>query len=221
MKVKVRLFASYAVSAGFRSREIDVPEGTTAGGVFAQLRKTALAGMPSSARPLYAVNREHVAAAHALSEGDEIAIFPPVSGGAPEDVGPPLLVTPDPLDAGRLLDGVRHPGCGALLLFEGTVRNENEGQPVVAIDYEAYPEMATAVLGRIRDEVARRWPGVRLALAHRTGRLPVGATSVAVACAAPHRREAFAACRLAMDRIKEALPVWKQEHGPGGSSRWV
>ena len=90
-----------------------------------------------------------------------------------------------------------------------------------APEYDAYPEMALEVLGRIRDEVEARHPGCRLALAHRTGLLGLGEASVVVACGAPHRREAFAACRLAMDRIKESVPVWKHERTEGGEQRWL
>ena len=218
MKVRVRLFASLAQAAGFREREMDVPDGATAGDVLTQLKRGPLIGLVG-ARVLFAVNREHCEASRPLAEGDEVGMFPPVSGGSgAADDG--LVITADPLDPVRLAAVVRSPGCGAVLTFEGVVRDHGEDGDVVAIDYEAYPEMARKVLGRIRDEVEQRHPGARLALAHRTGRLLVGEPSVVVACAAPHRREAFAACRLAMDRIKESLPVWKSEEAPEGKRTW-
>lgn len=219
MKVQVRLFASLAERAGFREREVEVPEPATAASVLESLRKGPLLGLPPGTRVLYAVNREHVQASAPVAEGDEVGLFPPVSGGSGEDER--LLITAERLDAAALTDAVRGPDCGAVLTFEGTVRDHNEGSSVTAIDYDCYPEMARPVLERIRDEVEARFPGCRLALAHRTGRLELGEASVVVACAAPHRREAFAACRLAMDRIKESLPVWKHEHAEGGESRWL
>lgn len=209
MKVRVRLFASLAQAAGFRERELDLPEGSTAGDVLLQLKRGPLIAL-GGIRVLHAVNRQHCEATRVLAEGDEVGLFPPVSGGSGPELERLILITADALDSARLVDSVRHPSCGAVLTFEGVVREE--GSPgVIAIDYEAYPEMALKVLRDIRDEVEARHPGTRLALAHRVGRLLVGEPSVVVACAAPHRRDAFAACRLAMDRIKESLPVWKTE----------
>lgn len=218
MRVRVRLFASLAQAAGSREHQMDVPEGSTAGDVLALLKKGPLLSLVG-VRVLFAVNRVHCSAAQTLGEGDEVALFPPVSGGsgAREEL---LVITADPLDARRLSESVRASSCGAVVTFEGIVRDHGEAGPVVAIDYEAHPEMAREVLRQIRDEVEARHPGCRLAMAHRVGRLLVGEPSVAVACAAPHRREAFAACRLAMDRIKESLPAWKAEEAPSGARKW-
>ena len=211
----VRLFASYAQAAGFREREVELPGGATAADVLALLRRTVLLTLPGIGRPLIAVNRQHVEASHPVAEGDEVGIFPPVSGGMDDG----LVVTAAPLDVARLSAFVRSPECGAVVVFEGAVRSD-AGEPVVAIEYEAYPEMAEVSLAGIRAEVMARFPGARLAMGHRMGRLTVGETSVVIACAAPHRREAFAACRLAMDRVKESLPVWKREEAPSGARTW-
>ena len=218
MKIRVRLFASLAQAAGSRQREVELPDGSTAGDVLALLKRGPL--MPLvGVRVLYAVNREHCDASRTLAEGDEVALFPPVSGGSGADEAL-LVITADPIDARRLSDLVRAPSCGAVVTFEGVVRDHGEEGPVVAIEYEAHPEMAREVLRQIRDEVEARHPGSRLAMAHRVGRLAVGEPSVVVACAAPHRREAFSACRLAMDRIKESLPAWKAEEAPSGARTW-
>ena len=219
MKVRVRLFASLAEKAGFREREIEVEEPATARSVLEALKKGPLLGLPPGTRVLYSINQSHVDPEAAVSDGDEVGLFPPVSGGSGEPER--LVLTDEPLDAGALTDLVRSDSCGAVLCFEGTVRDHNEGASVSAIEYDAYPEMALAELERIRDEVEARFPGSRLALAHRTGLLELGEASVVVACAAPHRREAFAACRLAMDRIKESLPVWKHERTSDGEKRWL
>ena len=219
MKVRVRLFASLAEKAGFREREIEVEEPATVKSVLETLKKGPLLGLPPGTRVLYSVNREHCDAGAAVAEGDEVGLFPPVSGGSGEPER--LLLTDEPLDAAGLTDLIRSEAHGAVLTFEGTVRDHNEGASISAIEYDAYPEMALEVLGRIRDEVEARFPGCRLALAHRTGLLELGEASVVVACGAPHRREAFAACRLAMDRIKESLPIWKHERTTDGDERWL
>lgn len=219
MKVRVRLFASLAQAAGFREREMEVPEGSTAGDLLVQLKRGPLIAL-TGARVLHAVNRQHCDASQPLADGDEVGLFPPVSGGSGADEERLLIVSADRLDPGRLADSVRHPSCGAVLTFEGVVRDHGQAGEVSAIEYEAYPEMALQVLRELRDEVEARYPGCRIAVAHRTGRLLVGEPSVVVACAAAHRRDAFAACRLAMDRIKESLPVWKAEETPSGLRSW-
>ncbi len=219
MKVRIRLFASLAERAGFREKEFEVDEPATVRSVLDTLKKSALLGLPLGTRILFSVNRSHVDEDAAVADGDEVGLFPPVSGGSGAEDR--LLLTAEPLDASVLVDLVRSPSCGAVLSFEGTVRDHNEGASVTAIEYDAYPEMALEILGSIRDEVEARHPGCRLALAHRTGLLELGEASVVVACAAPHRREAFAACRLAMDRIKESVPVWKHERTEDGKQRWL
>lgn len=219
MRVRVRLFASLAERAGFREQELEVEEPATVRSVLETLKKGPLLGLPPGTRVLYSVNRDHVDPEAPVSDGDEVGLFPPVSGGSGADDR--LVLTAETLDPVALTDLVRSPSHGAVLTFEGTVRDHNEGASVSAIEYDAYPEMALEVLGRIRDEVEARHPGCRLALAHRTGLLELGEASVIVACGAPHRREAFAACRLAMDRIKESVPVWKHERTGDGGQRWL
>jgi molybdopterin synthase catalytic subunit len=219
VRIKVKLFASFAQAAGWRQRDMELAAGACAGDVLAELRRGPLLALPAGARPLLAVNREHVTSDRGLADGDEVAVFPPVSGGGSDPL--PTVVTTEPLDPRALAKAVAAPWCGAVVTFEGTVRDHGEGHAVRAIEYDAYPEMAQGALLGIREEVGRRWPHVRLAMAHRTGRLEVGEPSVVVAAAAAHRRDAFAACRLAMDRIKEALPIWKREELASGASTWV
>ena len=218
MKVRVRLFAAYAQAAGWRDKEIEVPDGSTARGILEVLRHGPLIALPGEGRPLFAVNLQHVTPETVVSAGDEVGIFPPVSGGAP-DPAPFTQITAHPLHAAPLVALVRAPSHGAVLVFEGTVR-DSAADPVAAITYEAYEEMASGTLKEIKAEVEDRHPGAILAIAHRVGRLLAGETSVIVACGAPHRREAFAACRRAMDRIKESLPIWKSEEAPDGTTRW-
>ena len=129
-------------------------------------------------------------------------------------------LTDSPIDVGALLSAARS-SDGGLCLFVGVVRNENAGRETVAIEYEAYGPMAEAEMARIAEALAREFPAVRVSMKHRVGRLSVGEASVAIVAVAPHRLEAFAACRAAIDRVKATVPIWKKEFHPDGSSDWV
>ena len=129
-------------------------------------------------------------------------------------------VTSEPLDADALAAAVAAPDCGALTAFVGLVRETNVGRRVLWIDYQAYDALAEKTFARIAAEAATRWPAVRLAVHHRTGRLAIGEASVAIAAASPHRADAFAACRYAIERVKQIAPVWKHEHFEGGAV-WI
>jgi molybdopterin synthase catalytic subunit len=125
-----------------------------------------------------------------------------------------------PLGLDELIAAVGHPGAGGVATFLGVVRDVNAGRAVTLLEYEAYGSMAEAELGRILAELAAEIPGVRVAATHRVGPLAVGEAAVACAASAPHRAEAFLACRALIDRIKSRLPIWKREHGPDGPY-WV
>jgi molybdopterin synthase catalytic subunit len=131
-----------------------------------------------------------------------------------------MYLTSSPIDVASLLAEARS-SDGALCLFVGVVRDENAGRQTTAIEYEAYGAMAESEMARIADGLAREFPAVRVRLTHRVGRLSVGEASVAIAAVSPHRAEAFAACRAAIDRIKTTVPIWKKEFHPDGSSDWV
>ncbi len=131
-----------------------------------------------------------------------------------------MYLTFNPIDVGSLLAEAR-PSDGGICLFLGVVRNENEGKETTRIQYEAYGPMAEAEMARIARKLAEEWPKARIRIRHRVGRLAVGELSVAVFATAPHRAEAFAACRAAIDRIKKTVPIWKKEFHPDGSSEWV
>lgn len=132
-----------------------------------------------------------------------------------------FLLTREPIDYHALTESVRSPHCGAVALFLGTVRDLTGDQVTVFLDYDAYPPMAEKKLAEIEAEIRRRWPVENLAMVHRLGRLEVGEISVAVAVSCPHRADAFAACRYAIDTLKELVPIWKKENAPDGSSEWV
>ena len=125
-----------------------------------------------------------------------------------------------PIDALDAIARVSHSGAGGIDVFVGVVRDENDGRAVVKLEYQAYASMAKAEMERIAEELERELPGVRVAAIHRVGALVVGDVAVVCAASAPHRGEAFRACRLLIDRIKERVPIWKREHGPEGAY-WV
>jgi molybdopterin synthase catalytic subunit len=129
-------------------------------------------------------------------------------------------LTREPIDPGPLLETVRRPSDGGLTLFVGAVRDHHEGRRVHHLVYEAYDSMAERELERIRGGLETEFPGVRVAIRHRIGRLEIGDVAVAVVAAAAHREEAFAACRAGIERIKATVPIWKKEYGPEGEF-WV
>ncbi len=126
----------------------------------------------------------------------------------------------EPLDAAAVAAAVAHPGCGAVTTFIGLVRNQNVGRHVLFLDYEAFAPLALKSFERIADEAAERWPSTQLAIHHRVGRVNIGEASVAIAAASPHRADAFAVARYAIERIKQITPIWKHEHFEGGEV-WI
>jgi molybdopterin synthase catalytic subunit len=130
-------------------------------------------------------------------------------------------LTPEPIDFQALIELVRRDDSGAVVTFLGTVRDLTEGRVTTSLDYEAYPRMAEKKLAEIEDETRARWPVGDIAMVHRLGHLDVGEISVAVAVSCPHRAQAFEACRFAIDRLKEIVPIWKKEHWADGTKEWV
>ncbi len=131
-----------------------------------------------------------------------------------------MYLKEQPLDVAALLAGVRH-SDGGVCVFLGVVRNENAGRPTEKIEYQAYGAMAESEIGRIAAGLAREWPDTQVAIRHRVGELSVGEVAVAIVASAPHRAEAFAACRAAIDRIKATVPIWKREFHPDGTTEWL
>ncbi|MEW8977186.1 MAG: molybdenum cofactor biosynthesis protein MoaE [Symbiobacterium sp.] len=218
--VTVKLFAAAADAAGRR-----VLEGDWAGLTTEQLMQHLQQEYPGLARltPVLsiAVNREYAPGDRVLNDGDEVALIPPVSGGAEDGAGRPLFeVTTAPLSADEVAARVTNPHSGATVVFVGTVREWTNGRRTVHLEYEAYAEMAVAQMERIGQEIAERWPGARTAIVHRVGALAVTEASVVIAVATPHRAEAFEACRYAIERLKQIVPIWKKEVWEDGEE-WV
>jgi MoaE-MoaD fusion protein len=205
VSVRVRLFAGLRERAGWSRREIDA---ATVGDVWRQLE---LGDEPEGL--LYAVNREYAPRDRRLADGDEVALIPPVSGGA-------FLLSAEPLSLEAVVDEVRDERAGAIATFQGTTRVESRGRTVLHLDYEAYEGMAEGVMAEIAQELRTRYNVLDVAIHHRIGRVSIGDTSVVIAVSAPHRQDALAACRDAIDQLKERVPLWKKEVYEGGEE-WI
>ena len=205
----MRLFAALRELAGTAERELELPEGTRVGDVWATLPE--LGAEPPGL--LYAVNKEYVAAEHELEDGDELAVIPPVSGGA-------FRLASDPIDLGAVVAEVADRQAGAVATFVGTTRVESRGRTVEYLEYEAYEGMAEQEMTRIAQQLKERYDLCEVAIAHRIGRVGIGETSVAIAVSAPHRADALAACKDAIDTLKETVPLWKKEVYDSGEE-WI
>ncbi len=210
MKVTVLYFAHARSVRGQASESFDVPDGTTVGALKDTLAQLLGARVSTF---LLARNEAYAAPDDMLRDGDEVAVIPPVSGGA-------ALVGPQAVDALSLVQAVEGHSQGAICLFLGTVRNEFEGQPTARLHYEAYEPMAERELQAIAREAESAYPGSRVALFHRTGTLELGEASVGIAASAPHRADAFSACRQVIEEIKRRAPIWKREIAPDGEQHW-
>jgi MoaE-MoaD fusion protein len=203
--VRVRLFAGLRERAGWSQREIDA---ATVADVWPAL---GLGEEPGGL--LYAVNKEYAAPDRPLTEGDEVAVIPPVSGGA-------FLLSDQALSLDRVVDEVRSEAAGAIATFTGTTRIESRGRTVTHLDYEAYEGMAETVMAEIADALRARYELCDIAIHHRVGRVGIGDTSVVIAVSAPHRQAALAACKDAIDELKQRVPLWKKEVYAGGE-QWI
>jgi len=204
--VRVRLFAGLRERAGWSEREL---EGVASvADVWPALE---LGEEPEGL--LYAVNKEYSERERRLADGDEVALIPPVSGGA-------FRLSAEPLSLDAVVDEVRNDSAGAIATFVGTTRVESRGRTVLHLDYEAFEEMAEKVMAQIADELTTRYDLCAIAIHHRTGRVDIGDASVVIAVSAPHRQDALAACKDAIDTLKERVPLWKKEFYEGGEE-WI
>jgi molybdopterin synthase catalytic subunit len=203
--VTVRLFAGLRERAGWSRREVDA---TTVADIWPAL---GLGDEPAGL--LYAVNQEYAERERELAPGDEVALIPPVSGGA-------FLLSDEPLSLDRVVDEVRSDEAGAIATFTGTTRVHSRGRTVTHLDYEAYEGMAEKVMEEIAEALRARYVLTGIAIHHRVGRCAIGETSVVIAVSAPHRQDALAACKDAIDELKERVPLWKKEVYEGGEE-WI
>jgi molybdopterin synthase catalytic subunit/molybdopterin converting factor small subunit len=207
VRVTVKLFAGLRERAGFADRELDV---VTVADVWPEL---GLGDEPEGL--LYAVNKRYAARDTVLAEGDEVALIPPVSGGSGS-----FRLTDEPIDPAAVIAAVADPRAGGIATFIGTTRAESRGRTVHYLDYEAYGGMAEQVMAELADALQAEHDLCRIAITHRTGRVDIGELSVVIAVSAPHRADALAACREAIDTLKETVPLWKKEVYEGGQE-WI
>jgi molybdopterin synthase catalytic subunit len=208
VEVVVRLFAGLRERAGTSERQVELADGATAADVWSALE---LGEEPRGL--LYAVNKEYTERDRPLADGDEVALIPPVSGGA-------VRLSEAALDLGAAVAEVADERAGAIATFVGTTRLESRGRIVVHLEYEAYEGMAERVMEELAASLRERHDLCGVAIHHRVGRVGLGEQSVVIAVSAPHRHDALAACREAIDTLKERVPLWKKEVYEGGEE-WI
>jgi molybdopterin synthase catalytic subunit len=224
MQVHVKLFGSLREATGAKELAVRLPEGARLAALTALLAREHAAFGAMAGRLRAAVNHEVAERDPVLAEGDEVAYLPPVAGGsgtaAHRGDEPRCTLSAEPLDIGRVVARVVGPDAGGIVTFVGVVRDASRGHAIRHLEYEAYPGMAEREMEKIADAAAAQWPGARVAMAHRTGHLAIGEIAVVIAASAPHRPEAFAACRYAIDTLKQTVPIWKKEVAVDGEY-WV
>jgi molybdopterin synthase catalytic subunit/molybdopterin converting factor small subunit len=204
-RVRVRLFAGLRERAGWSEREV---EAETVAGVWPAL---GLGDEPDGL--LYAVNHEYAAREQELGDGDEVALIPPVSGGA-------FLLSNEPLSLERAVGEVRDDEAGAIATFTGAARAHSRGRTVLHLDYEAYEGMAEQTMEQLATTLKERYEITAIAIHHRIGRVAIGEASVVIAVSGPHRADTLAACSDAIDALKQSVPLWKKEVYEGGEE-WI
>ncbi|MDR6227545.1 molybdopterin converting factor subunit 1 [Desmospora profundinema] len=210
MEIRILLFAAVAETIGQRSITLQLPPNASVRDLVHRLEEEYPKAAEQIRFAVIARNQEYADPDETIHPGDEIALIPPVSGGETDE--PSLFaITEEPLSADRLIAQVSNPQAGAVLTFAGTVREFTDGRRTVHLEYEAYAPMAIREMKAIAQEIHQQWPGVRVAMVHRVGKLEPEEISVLIAVASPHRPESFEAGRYAIERLKESVPIWKKE----------
>jgi MoaE-MoaD fusion protein len=227
MRVRVLFFGMLKDLAGKSSDLLDLPEGASVRDVLATCESRIPRLRESSPSLALAVNQQYAGPDTKLKADDEVALLPPVSGGAPES-GEPLAGQPagrrryasivrEIIDTQRIVAGLKRGEDGAALVFEGIVRNQTHGRKTLYLDYEAYEEMALEQMESLASQALQQFQVRDVAIVHRLGRLEIGETSVLIAVASAHRAAAFDACRWLIDTLKRTVPIWKKEHFEDGA----
>jgi molybdopterin synthase catalytic subunit len=227
MQVRLLFFASLKDVVGTRELRLEVPQGATVADVLTQLEGNYPRVKEYRPIALTAINEDYVDQHASVHDGDELAIFPPVSGGnIGADVstvsrsGEFYQITRDPIDAQKISRQLLRPEDGAICVFEGVVRNNSKGKRTLHLVYEAYESMALKKLEEIGMFVRHAWDIGCIGIVHRLGHMDIGETSVAVIVTSPHRRAAFDACHYAIDKLKKVVPIWKKEFFEDGEV-WI
>ncbi|HZS40652.1 MAG TPA: molybdopterin converting factor subunit 1 [Polyangia bacterium] len=213
--VRVLYFAVVRERLKLDGESLELADGATVDDLLDVLaaRRAPLAALRAAVK--VAVDREFVSGDHRLADGAEVALIPPVSGGAGL-----FRVTDEPLELAEVVRAVSADEHGGIATFTGVVRSRSRGKTIVRLEYEAYRPMAERKLAEIAQRIAEELPGVRLAIVHRVGALAVGEAAVVIAASAPHRAAAFDACRAAIERLKTDVPIWKKEIAADGEE-WI
>jgi molybdopterin synthase catalytic subunit len=227
VRVNLLFFASLKDIVGSRQLQLDVPSGSTVGDLLDGLEARHPKLKAYRSIVLTSLNEEYVEAGAPVSDGDELAIFPPVSGGSTpagvEIAGRPremYRITRDAIDARAVAATLLRPEDGAICIFEGVVRNNSKGKATRYLEYEAYETMALKTMEGIGAFVRQAWEIDAVAIVHRLGRMDIGETSVAIVVTSAHRRAAFDACEYAIDKLKKVVPIWKKEFFDDGEV-WI
>jgi molybdopterin converting factor subunit 1 len=218
MRVRVLFFGQLKDITGVAQEEAELSEGARVEDLFARYgsRFPRLAEFRPSVAA--SVNQEYAAWSSPLAGGDEVAFLPPVSGGQQTAVnGDIFQIVRETIRPGEIVAALRVPEDGALVVFDGFVRDNFKGRKTLYLEYEAYEPMAYAKMPEIGAEINARFPIHRLAMVHRLGRLDISETSVLIVVSSPHRAAAFDACRFAIDTLKRTVPIWKKEYFVGGA----
>jgi len=218
IKITLKLFGSLREAIGESSRVVELEAGSRVLDLRAWLAQRSALVDQLGGRLAASVNLEIAEPERVLHDGDEVAFLPPVAGG--DGSVKRCTISERALDEDEVANRVEGPDAGGVVSFVGRVRNQARGHAIEHLVYEAYPEMAEREMERITEEAAERWPGTRVAIAHRVGRLEIGDAAVVVVAASAHRDAAFLACRFAIDTLKERVPIWKREVAVDGAY-WV
>ncbi|HSR53450.1 MAG TPA: molybdopterin converting factor subunit 1 [Acidobacteriota bacterium] len=222
--IRVLFFASLRDLAGTSNVELEPSGLQTAEDVFSRLLKRYPGLGAYKPNLLVAVNEEYAQWQEPVSDGDEIAFFPPVSGGCPQDTAGSAkglsALTRDPIDRLSVMNSVAHTAAGAVATFDGVVRDHARGKTVTWLEYDCYESMARKQLERLRLQALDKWPLLAASVVHRVGHLQIGESSVFIAVSSSHRGEAFEACRWIIDTLKTSVPIWKKEHYQDGQT-WI
>ncbi len=217
MKIRLLAFATAADALGTGETDLEMPDGSRISDLRARLDRDHPGMVPLWPRLAVALDGRIVPPDTPLEDGAEVALLPPVSGGADE---PLAELTDGPLDISRAVAAVSGPSRGAVVIFLGTVRDHHAGRPVEKLTYSAYRAMALEGLRRIVTDLEAGPENLRAAVIHRLGEVPVGEPSVVIAIASPHRAAAYDASRTALERLKAEIPIWKREHYADGGAEW-
>ena len=228
MRVRVLFFGMLRDLVGKSSDEIELAEGASVRDVLSHYQSRIPRFKDSLPALALAVNQQYAGPDAALKAGDEVAMLPPVSGGAPDSAdetpaGQPAvgrryaLIVREPIDTAQTLATLKRGEDGAALVFEGVVRNQTRGRKTLYLDYEAYEEMAVRQMESLASQALQQFQVRDVAIVHRLGRLEIGETSVLIAVASAHRAAAFDACRWLIDTLKRTVPIWKKEYFEDGA----